>query len=110
MEITTNKTDKFNANNKERTVTAKIYYFGSNADRENEIELLDIQDVLENAFLEDLKVSDTFYIPINNGIQIDVINNDYLIATLEDLYTIEEIEDTGTEPYMDTLEINLTDN
>lgn len=111
VEFFKNKTGKFNANNKERKLTTKLYYFAADPTK-YKLELMEIQDLLEGIFLEGLKVNDNFIINIDNGIEFDIDKqNGFLIATF-DLYTIEEIPTNDDNIqyidtlYMDNLEIN----
>ena len=105
IEFFKNKVGKFNASNKERKLTTKLYYFALSPNK-YKIELMEIQDLLEGIFLEGLRVNDTFIIPINDGIEFDIDKaNGFLIATF-DLYTIEEIPEDENIPYMDDLQIN----
>lgn len=96
-----NKTGKFNYHNKERTLKVKLYYFAKTLE-DSQIELLEIQDFLENIFLDGLKVSESFFIPIEN-IDIDVRHQNGLLICDFDLYTIEEIEITDTHEIMEDL-------
>lgn len=102
VEFFKNKTGKFNANNKERKLTTKIYYFAADSTK-YKLELMEIQDLLENIFLEGLKVNDNFIIPINDGIEFDIDKQNGFLITTFDLYTIEEIPSDDNVPYIDTL-------
>lgn len=101
----TNKTGKLNYKNKERTLPIRVYFFAENR-LKYRIDNLKMQDILENAFLEDVKVTDTFYMPITeNGIYSSIV--DTVLEVSFDLYSIEEIEDTTEYEIMDELDINL---
>ncbi|MFL0251254.1 DUF6838 family protein [Clostridium neuense] len=100
-----NKTGKFNASNKERTLTTKLYYFATNI-RKCKLELMEIQDLLENMFLEGLKVNDNFIVNIDDGIEFDIDKQNGFLAATFDLYTVEEIPEDESIPYMDSLQIN----
>ncbi|KOF56813.1 hypothetical protein AGR56_09110 [Clostridium sp. DMHC 10] len=105
VEFFKNKTGKFNASNKERKLTTKLYYFALNPNK-YKLELMEIQDLLEGTFLEGLKINDNFIINIDDGIEFDIDKqNGFLTATF-DLYTIEEIPQDESIPYMDNLQIN----
>lgn len=99
-----NKSGLFNKHNKERTVEVSLYYFAK--ERENcKLELLEMEELLENIFLEDLKVSESFFIPIEY-VEFDSNKKDgFLIMSME-LYTIEELEDKDTSELMEQLTIN----
>lgn len=95
-----NKTEKFN-NNKERTLTVRVYFYAKDRYKYR-IDNLKMQDILENVFLEDVKVTDTFYMPIlEDGIESSVI--DGVLECSFDLYSVEEIEDTTECETLDEL-------
>lgn len=103
VEFFRNKTGKYNADNKERKLTTKLYYFAKEQNK-YKIELLEIQDLLDNIFLEGLKVNNNFIINLDGQLDFSVDKtNGFLICTF-DLYTIEEIiKDEGNIPYMNDL-------
>lgn len=103
VEFLSNKTGRFNANNKERTLHIQLFYFPT-MHIKNKMEILEVEGLLEDVFIDSLKINDNFIIPINE-VDFDITDGT-LIANIE-LYTIEEIEDTDTIPLMDTLDINL---
>jgi hypothetical protein len=103
LEFDSNKTGSFNANNKERTLSAKIYYFPSDVSK-YKIENMEIQGYLEDIFLKYLVINDTFYININE-LDFSIITG-ILICTME-LYTLEDISD---EVFADTVQSTANDN
>ena len=89
---------------KERTLTAKVYFFAKNKEKPK-MENIKMQEIIENAFLEDLKVTDTFYIPIDtveSDISDGVLISSFELGTLELLPTDDETYD-----FMEVLEIDL---
>ena len=100
-----NKTEKLNCNNKERTLTVRVYFFAKDKNK-YKIDNLKMQDILENAFLNDVKVTDAFYMPIiNDGVSTKVITS--VLECTFDLYSIEEIEDTTEYELMEELDLSL---
>lgn len=100
------KTGKFNRQLKERTLTIRVYFYAKNKDKYRD-DNIEMQDIIENAFLEPIKVSDTFYMPIvsEDGVSSEVI--DTVLECSFDLYSLEEIyDDSDLEP-MEELNINL---
>ena len=65
VSITNSTSGKFNSSCRERNLTVRIYYFCR--DRYNfKIENIKMQEILENAFLDDLQVTESFLISIDN--------------------------------------------
>ncbi|HBJ1646511.1 TPA: hypothetical protein LA462_000981 [Clostridium botulinum] len=94
---------KFNSCCKERTLTIRVYFYAKNKDKPK-IENIKMREIIENAFLEDLKVSDTFYIPIDNV--ESVVTDGVLICTI-DLETLEIIPESEKYEPMDQLDIEI---
>ncbi len=94
---------KFNSCCKERTLTVRVYFYAKNKDKPK-IENIKMREIIENAFLEDLKVSDTFYIPIDNV--ESVVTDGVLICTI-DLETLEIIPEREKYEPMDELNIEI---
>lgn len=89
---------------KERTLITRVYFFAKNSQKPK-IENIKMQEIIENAFLEDLKVTDTFYIPIDT-VESD-ISDGVLICSFE-LGTLELLPtDDKTYDFMEVLEIDL---
>lgn len=91
------KTGKFNSQLKERTLTCRLYFFAQDKNKYRN-DNLEMQDIIENAFLEDVKVTDTFYMPIlDDGVESVV--TDTILECSFDLYSLEEIyDDSALEP------------
>ena len=101
LDFATNTTNKFNYSLKERKLQVELFYFAKTRDN-SKIELLKIQDVLENLFLNEIKVTDSFYFSPSE-VEFTVNKTDgYLIASLE-LYSLEDIEIIDTSEYADQL-------
>ena len=97
---------KFNSQLKERTLPIRVYFFAKDMYK-CKLDNLEMQDLLENAFLEDVKVTDTFYMPIvsEDGIESNI--TDGVLQCSFDLYSVEEIyDDSALEP-MDELNLKL---
>ena len=81
---------RFNYSTRERDLYVKLYYYAKNKNT-SKLELLKIQELLENLFLEEIKVTDNFYFPVSE-VEFDRNKNDgYLTASLN-LYSLEEID------------------
>jgi hypothetical protein len=96
-EFGNNRTGKFNKNNKERTVTVKLYYFASDP-KKHKLENLEIQELLEEIFIDGL-VTDDFIIEILK-LEFDTIDS-VLVCEME-LYTIEDIR--PNEDHIESME------
>ncbi len=103
IQLDNNRTGKFNSCNKERTLTVRVYFFAKDRNK-YKLDNLEMQDIIENAFLEEVKVTDTFYIPITED-GVDCIVTDSVLQCSFDLYSIEEIVDP--EVYEPMEELNL---
>lgn len=66
-----------------------------------------MQDILENTFLEDIQVTDTFYLPIvsEDGVDSDVV--DTVLQCSFDLYSLEDIYDDSALENMEDLNLKL---
>ncbi|HBM74715.1 MAG TPA: hypothetical protein DD429_04075 [Clostridiaceae bacterium] len=93
----------FNAHCREKTLTCRVYFFARDRYK-YKIDNLKMQDILENAFLNDLEIKEGFFIPVDN-VESEVI--DTVLVCSFDLYTVEELADTDTSELMETLELNL---
>lgn len=97
---------KFNSQLKERNLTVRIYFFAQDKYKYKK-DNLKMQDILENAFLEDVQVTPSFFMPVSNeeGVQSQVI--DTVLECSFDLYSLEEIyDDSALEP-IEELNFNL---
>lgn len=101
-------TGKMNSRMKERTLTCRVYFFASDL-RKYKIENTKIQDLIENEFLTPIKVTDTFYIEIDDvetTVSDTVLICSFDIETLEDIP--DEILDDGIEyENMENLYLNI---
>lgn len=100
------RSGKFNSQLKERTLPVRVYFFAKDKNKPKQENLL-MQDLLENAFLEDLKVTDTFYMPIAEDGDIQSSTTDGVLQTTFDLYSLEEIYDDSSLENMEELVLNL---
>ena len=90
-------------NNKERTVTVKLYCFASDP-KKHKIENLEIQELLEEIFIDGL-VTDDFVIEIIE-LEFDTIDN-VLVCEME-LYTIEDIRPNEDDiESMENIEVKI---
>lgn len=97
---------KFNSQLKERNLTVRIYFFAQDKYKYKK-DNLKMQDLIENAFLEDVQVTPSFFMPISNeeGVQSQII--DTVLECSFDLYSLEEIyDDSALEP-IEELNFNL---
>lgn len=102
----TSQAGKFNSQLKERILPVRIYFFAK--DRYNpKLENLAIQDILENAFLEDVKITDTFYMPINEDEDIQCSITDGVLQVTFELYSLEEIYDDSNLENIEDLNFNF---
>lgn len=104
VDIESTTSGKFNAHMKERTLTVRVYFFAKNKEKPK-LENIKMQEIVENAFLEDLKVTDTFYIPmdeVESDISDGVLISSFDLGTLEILPSDDELYE-----YMQELYLNL---
>ncbi|HEY5582923.1 MAG TPA: hypothetical protein VIK78_00305 [Ruminiclostridium sp.] len=94
---------RFNSNCREKTLTIRVYFFAKDRYK-YKIDNAKLQDILENAFLDDLEVVEGFYIPIEN-VSSDV--SDTVLICSFDLYAIELLPDTDVNELMEELNIKL---
>lgn len=94
---------KFNANCREKTLTVRVYFFAKDRNK-YKIDNSKMQDILENAFLEDLKVTDNFYIPIQ---EVESTVTDTVLISSFDLYSVELLPDTDISEPMEQIDIKL---
>lgn len=102
----TTRTGKFNSQLRERTLTIRVYFYAEDKNKFRD-DNLEMQDIIENAFLEDVKVTDTFYMPITSedGVTSEVV--DTILECYFDLYSLEEIYDDSNLENIEELNINL---
>ena len=80
-------TGKFNSCMKERTLTVRVYFFATDL-RKYKIENTKVQDLIENEFLTPIKVTDTFYIDVD---EIDSNTSDSVLICSFEINTLENI-------------------
>lgn len=90
---------KFNAHNREKSLTCRVYFFAEDRYK-YKIDNTKMQDILENAFLDDLQVKESFFIPIDN-VESEVA--DTVLICSFDLYVIELIPDNDLSEPMEDL-------
>ncbi len=94
---------KFNANCREKNLTCRVYFFAKDRNK-YKMDNSKMQDLIENAFLEDLKVAENFYIPIE---EVESNVSDTVLICNFDLYSVELLPDTDTSELMESLNIKL---
>lgn len=102
----TTQSGKFNSQLKERILPVRIYFFAKDRYKPK-LENLAIQDILENTFLEDVKITDTFYMPINEDGDIKCSTTDGVLQVTFELYSLEEIYDDSNLENIEELNFNL---
>ena len=102
----TTQAGKFNSQLKERILPVRIYFFAKDRYKPK-LENLAIQDILENTFLEDVKITDTFYMPINEDGDIQCSITDGVLQVTFELYSLEEIYDDSNLENIEELNFNL---
>lgn len=100
------QTGKFNSQLKERTLTVRVYFFAKDRYK-TKLDNLEMQDILENAFLEDIQITDTFYMSISEDGDIQCTTTEGVLQVAFDLYSLEEIEDTKVYEPIENLHFNL---
>lgn len=100
VQIENSTNGKFNAHNREKSLTCRVYFFAEDRYK-YKIDNTKMQDILENAFLDDLQVKESFFIPIDN-VESEVA--DTVLICSFDLYVIELIPDNDlSEPIEDLI-------
>lgn len=107
VQIENSNNGLFNSQCREKNLTIRVYFFASDRNK-YKMENLKMQDLLENAFLEDLQISDSFYIPIEE-VESEVI--DTVLECSFELYTIELLPsndpDNDISEFMEELNLNM---
>lgn len=101
--IETSSNGRFNSQCREKYLTCRIYYFASDRYK-YKIENAKMQDLIENAFFDDLMVKESFYIPIESVVSEAA---DTVLICSFDLYSIVLIPDNDSLEPMENLEIKL---
>ncbi|WP_460285706.1 phage tail terminator family protein [Clostridium botulinum] len=89
-----NKTSLLNGEAEQRNFDVRLFYFAKSREQ-NKIELLEIQDLLSEIFQTGIKVSDDYYISVLECEFDSRGEEGLLIASLMDLYSLSEKEQTG---------------
>lgn len=79
---------RFNANCREKNLTCRVYFFAKDRHK-YKLDNCKMQDIIENAFLDDLCVKDSFYISI---IDVESEVSDTVLICSFNLYSVEEID------------------
>ncbi|EHI98042.1 hypothetical protein CDLVIII_1343 [Clostridium sp. DL-VIII] len=97
---------KFNSQLKERTLPVRVYFFAKDRYKPK-LDNLAMEDLLVNTFLEDVKVTDTFYMPIAEDGEIQCSTTDGVLQVTFELYSLEEIYDDSNLENIEELNFNL---
>lgn len=87
----------------QRTGNLRIYYF-ANTDRDNAIELLDMQEILSALFYREIYIKDDYYMYLND-LQFDILEDDILVMDAV-ISLMDEVEDDlngDNKEYMEEL-------
>lgn len=90
---------KFNANNTERQCYFEIYFFAENEHKYIK-DNLKMRQILELTFLEDLKIEEGFFVPVES---VDCETSDTVIVCRIKLYMIELLPDTDMSEPMEEI-------
>jgi len=93
VNIESSTNGKFNANCREKTLTIRVFYFAKDRYKYS-IDNAKMQELLENAFLEDLQVTEGFFIPIES-VSSEV--SDTVLICSFDLYSVELLPSNDTD-------------
>ena len=93
---------------KERTLTVRVYFFATDL-KKYKIENTKVQDLIENEFLTPIKVTDTFYIDVD---EVEANTSDTVLICSFNIETLEDIPeiiiDDGVEyEMMENLNLDL---
>lgn len=100
VDIENSTNGKFNANSREKSLTCRIYFFAKDRHK-YKIDNMKMQDLIENAFLDGLYVTDSFHIPIENV--SSEVTDSVLICSF-DLLTIELLPEETINPIGEPIE------
>lgn len=106
IRIEKSKNGKFNNHNKERTLTVRVYFYAKDKNKYR-MDNLKMQDIIENSFLNDVKVTDTFYMPITSedGVESEIV--DTVLECSFDLYSLEAIYDDSALENIEELKLKI---
>ena len=94
---------KFNEHCKERNISYGVYFFAKNRQTPKP-ENIAIREAIENEFINDIQVTDTFFIPVEN---LEFETSDGVLIVSFDLYTIELLPDTDTSDIMEEINFKI---
>lgn len=94
---------KFNEQCKERNISCSVYFFAKNRQAPKP-ENIAIREAIENEFINDIQVTDTFFIPVEN---LEFETSDGVLIVNFDLYTIELLPDTDTNEIMEEINFKI---
>ena len=94
---------KFNEHCKERNVSYGVYFFAKNRQAPKP-ENIAIREAIENEFINDIQVTDTFFIPVEN---LEFETSDGVLIVSFDLYTIELLPDIDTSEIMEEINFKI---
>ena len=94
---------KFNEQCKERNISYSVYFFAKNRHK-TKPENIAIREAIENEFIKELQVDDTFYIPIDN---LQFETSDGVLIVTFDLYTIELLPDTDSNELVEEINFKI---
>ena len=100
VDLEQSENGKFNASCREKTLTIRVYFFASDANK-YKIENLKFQDIIETALLDGLYVNDA-HVPVDD-ITSDVADTVLIISF--DLYLLELMPEDTTNPIGEPLEL-----
>jgi len=95
--------EKVNANWVGRTIETNLYFFAKDL-KKYKIDNLKIQDIIESAFIEGLRIKENVYVYIND-IEVDTVDT-VLVITFE-FDVINELIKIDDSEYMETLDFEL---
>lgn len=107
VQIESSTNGLFNSQCREKNLTVRVYFFASDRNK-YKIENAKMQDIIENAFLDDLEVKEGFFIPINE-IESEVV--DSVLECSFELYMVEllpeKVSDTESDEPMEELNLDI---
>ncbi|MFD2671815.1 phage tail terminator family protein [Marinicrinis sediminis] len=96
------KTADYIGGKRERTVSVIIYFFPTDIYK-HEIEMLEVQEALEEAFSGQFMIEEGFFV---YPLEVNSVKSDGVLQFSFDIYTLE-YKDTSNEPMMEELEVKI---
>lgn len=107
VQIESSTNGLFNSQCREKNITVRVYFFASDRNK-YKIENAKMQDIIENAFLDDLEVKEGFFISIDE-VESEVI--DTVLESSFELYMVEllpeKVSDTESNELMEELNLDI---